>query len=1125
MFQLSDLEVEKALAAARLRVEPHRPEVGREIPAGQVTLVEPNLPQLQPGKKRIVITGGAGFIGSHLVRDRHHGMGPSEAQRALEEAIRGTLTYLLANPSPEAVSKMKEFAEKVKSTNDVFGLLKELEKTGELFKIFPWLSLLKEVTPTAETYRGMSTYEHIMLLLETIQHIADADYAWFSQRGEDGHIDISYIRKLKVIYNELSKDPETKALLWLAIVSHDIGKILDSGSAHDIKSKPLIPPFIKPFGLGQEMQNLVLAAVLLHTTKGDIAITTQTPEYARRQLEILVPDQRTMGLLDKILTLLTTADVNSVGPDGMLRDDKLASYLSPLTEYDPVDFCFKRLQELGGRNIFSKILVSYKRIIPDSEKPQFIENFGRTLGSIKEWGFHLYLSPDNTIRLFRLMAQISELSKLGRIKGVSANELYEFRFEDKDIKKLQLLEAYFNRNKDLFDSLTLEQLGKLQKKGRIEIDGLTIRFEGNNMIFDLDKLLSRKKLAILSSESGQSMVWFAGSLGIATAIGLATAYFGGSVLGFLSGAVSFLFLLQLGGTYPDIYLYIAYKQRNIPYLIEALNTPLSFDRSSAVKALVKIGIPAAPFLINALKDINYNVRSSAAEALIKIGLPAVPYLIEALKDGDSDVRSSAASALGKIGDKRAVEPLITRLDDKDSSVRSSAASALGKIGGPQAVNALIIALNDPDSSVRQGAIQALGQIGDTRAVEPLIAMLDDKDSSVRSSAASALGNIGDLRALVALRELLSHTSPEILTVETERVKVPTDFSYYEEDVSSWVTRPNPEYEAIEQAIAAIEAKAKEKTVTASVESLDRGQGTPKRALDKIKDIFGTKTFILTRLHTALAKGSESTVRREVNFLERIGMVKKAGKQGNADLYQLDARLASLTDDEYTILTVSLPDLANPSYNNQKVFDDKKITALRLQLNGTLTAIHDDNYLMYDYANVTPSDFINGPERVIVLQPHMISETLGFGAYLENLVSSTMRITVVIDGSKIKDISGFLAATGLSLQGPGYIIATEGVDTLARRITGNQENSIVVVGTEGYLEGFLSEDILKLLVKLPETGEANLGILPIAVSILTGNPLDKAERIGNTNTYILSPTAVSAVYSEGLAAYKEILGAK
>ncbi|MBM3253291.1 MAG: DUF2029 domain-containing protein, partial [Candidatus Omnitrophica bacterium] len=434
----------------------------------------------------------------HLVRERHHDIRPSEAQRALEEAIRDTLIYLLETPSAEAVSKMEEFTAKVKSTDDVFGLIKELERTGQLSKVFPWLPLLKEVTPTAETWKGMSTYEHIILLCETIQHIADADYAWFSQRGEDGHIDISYIRRLKVIYDELSKDPETKALLWLVIISHDIGKMLDLSSAHDIKSKPIIPPFIKPFGLRQEMQDLTQAAALLHTIKGDIAITVQTPEYARRQLEMLVPDRKNTGLLDKILTLLTVADVNSVGPDGMLRDDKLASYLSPLAEYDVTDFCFKRLQELGGRNRFSEILASYKRIIPNGEKPQFIENFGRTLGSIREWGFHLYLNPDNTIRLFRLMAQLAELAKTGRIDGINANDLYEFRFEDKNIKKLQLLSSYFDVNKDFFDNLTLEQLAKLHREGKIEIDGLVIRFEGSSMTFNLDNLTLHKVVLLRS---------------------------------------------------------------------------------------------------------------------------------------------------------------------------------------------------------------------------------------------------------------------------------------------------------------------------------------------------------------------------------------------------------------------------------------------------------------------------------------------------------------------------------------------------------------------------------------------------------------------------------------------------
>ncbi len=194
----------------------------------------------------------------------------------------------------------------------------------------------------------------------------------------------------------------------------------------------------------------------------------------------------------------------------------------------------------------------------------------------------------------------------------------------------------------------------------------------------------------------------------------------------------------------------------------------------------------------------------------------------------------------------------------------------------------------------------------------------------------------------------------------------------------------------------------------------------------------------------------------------------------------------------------------------------------------------DFSLTFDYGPLLEETTAHISKKVIVLQPHMIGEALFFKISLERLIQTTKgKIQIVIDGSKIEDLEGFMQATGLKIKGEGYSIITDAVDVASLKqkalaqIESNDDDDVVVVGTKTYLEGWVSYPyIKKLMVDTKVTQDtANIGILPVAVGVARGWILEDIVTTGEGNIYILSPTKVSAVYSEQLAGYKAQLGAK
>ncbi|MBM3252754.1 MAG: hypothetical protein FJZ16_00685, partial [Candidatus Omnitrophica bacterium] len=150
----------------------------------------------------------------------------------------------------------------------------------------------------------------------------------------------------------------------------------------------------------------------------------------------------------------------------------------------------------------------------------------------------------------------------------------------------------------------------------------------------------------------------------------------------------------------------------------------------------------------------------------------------------------------------------------------------------------------------------------------------------------------------------------------------------------------------------------------------------------------------------------------------------------------------------------------------------------------------DSHLTYDYqAEQEQIAAISSGKKVIILQPHVLGEALYFKVYLDSLIANTQgKFTVIIDGSLIQNMDGFLKLTGLSPKGEGYQIVTN-VKTMGALIKQaltatevEEYGNIVVVGEWGYLRRWQPYKVLKLQVDSTEEGAANLGILPAAVSI-------------------------------------------
>lgn len=181
-------------------------------------------------------------------------------------------------------------------------------------------------------------------------------------------------------------------------------------------------------------------------------------------------------------------------------------------------------------------------------------------------------------------------------------------------------------------------------------------------------------------------------------------------------------------------------------LFQALRDSNSKVRVAAAGALGGINDNRAiDPLIQSLADDDKAVRSQAMKALARIGRPAAGALIAALERDDALIKLGAAEALGEIKDVRAIEPLIAAFQSQIREMRQASLKALLKINKSSAVEPFIQILRDENAKddMQADAAWALGEMGDARANEALLqALASNSDSDVRMNAARALKEIG-----------------------------------------------------------------------------------------------------------------------------------------------------------------------------------------------------------------------------------------------------------------------------------------------------------------------------------------------------------------------------------------------
>jgi HEAT repeat protein len=188
----------------------------------------------------------------------------------------------------------------------------------------------------------------------------------------------------------------------------------------------------------------------------------------------------------------------------------------------------------------------------------------------------------------------------------------------------------------------------------------------------------------------------------------------------------------------------------IDVLIAALKNEKWTVRSSAAKALERIGKPAAPMLAGYLDNADPRIRWNALRLLSKIqAYNATETYLQALSDDDWMVRNEAAVALAQCDDTGVVRSLIDMLDNEQPHVRREAAWILGELRAAQAERPLISMLKKDGSAAWMAAV-SLGKISAETAVGPLAETLNSNNVRLRRAAVWALAHIGSDHALASL---------------------------------------------------------------------------------------------------------------------------------------------------------------------------------------------------------------------------------------------------------------------------------------------------------------------------------------------------------------------------------------
>jgi HEAT repeat protein len=229
----------------------------------------------------------------------------------------------------------------------------------------------------------------------------------------------------------------------------------------------------------------------------------------------------------------------------------------------------------------------------------------------------------------------------------------------------------------------------------------------------------------------------------------------------------------------------------VPLLVQtALGDDSAKVRSAAARALAQLGdARAARLLVTALE--NEPIRDVAIEALALMPALAIEPLIARLDEGDFDIRASVVKALVRVG-RPAAERLAAARRSSNLIVRRAAEEALVGMGAdpdvpvsparldtppaspsltpPSAetpLQAARRALMNPAAEVRLATVLALARLSDPSAAKLVVAALQDVCPDVRREAVRTLDILGWQPQTAAHRALLSVAAEQFAEAAAE----------------------------------------------------------------------------------------------------------------------------------------------------------------------------------------------------------------------------------------------------------------------------------------------------------------------------------------------------------------------
>ncbi|MBI4846170.1 MAG: hypothetical protein HY810_06845 [Candidatus Omnitrophica bacterium] len=309
---------------------------------------------------------------------------------------------------------------------------------------------LKEAYPELYATRfvekwGIDTWQHTLMLVESFERLIrfnEEDQKWFAGRGrksekaqrlrmkldipldEDNNLaDLEYLRQrlLEIVNNE-----DKKVYFLMSLLFHDTGKVT-LPNKHEYGSRDILKRIFKQIGAGKADMRFYSTLVRWHTYI-DLAFISQelNPKFFKMWLYKSWPDEAMRSEFLILLNLVTLFDINSVGEDGLLNNDKLGCYVDFVKNMGNFEKYIDRLVDARISNLFFsfggvknlEILQSFywavdllegdfHKICSDvyCDQIAFLYNAAPAFRMLRE------KAPENIIKMFVLVAAVVSIIK------------------------------------------------------------------------------------------------------------------------------------------------------------------------------------------------------------------------------------------------------------------------------------------------------------------------------------------------------------------------------------------------------------------------------------------------------------------------------------------------------------------------------------------------------------------------------------------------------------------------------------------------------------------------------------------------------------------------------------------